>query len=481
MSKQLYGSEARNALKKGLDEVANAVKVTIGPFGRNVGLENSYGTPTITNDGVSIAKEIKPEDDFERMGADIAIEVASKTNDLAGDGTTTSIVLAQAIAEVGFKEIDNRNAMEVKREIEAAGKLIIEELKSMAKPITSDEDIKNIATISSESEEMGQVIADILSKTGKDGVVITEESPIIGMTSEVVEGFKIDKGYVTPYLVTSREKMEAEYKNVPVLITDQKINSMAEVASLFKSLVDQGQTQVVVIADDFGDNFIAEVVALKMQGMFNALAIKAPFFGERRNDALEDIAFITGTTFKQGIVPDEFGLIKKIKSTKDSSIIVGNIEKDIVDKRVEELKSQKDSLTGYSLEALNTRIARLAGGIGIIKVGASTETEMKYLKLKIEDAVNATKAAIEEGVIKGGGFALLIISSLKKFKNNILVEAIRAPYNEINKNAGMEFKTPDTVIDPVKVTRLALQNAISAVATMITTEVLVIKNTKKDE
>ncbi len=527
-----FNEEARKSLKKGIDVVADVVKITIGPRGRNVVLEKSYGGPTITNDGVSIAKEINLKDKFENMGVEIAKEVATKTNDIAGDGTTTSMVLLQAIVSEGTKHTSmGVNAMQLRAGIEAASAEAIKALRSIAKPIKSKEEIKQVATISAESEEIGNIIASTIEKVGKDGVVTVEESQSIGIDSDVVEGMEIDKGYVSAYMITNTERMEAEYTDVPILLTDKKISSLKEVLPLLEKVAQAGKKEIVIIAEDVDGEALTTFVLNKLRGGFNVLAIKAPGFGDKKKEMLADIAVTIGAK----VVSEELGVklenaevnmlgrAAKVIATKDKTIIVGGKgKKTDIETRVASLRKQKEnSDSKFDKEKLEDRIAKLSGGVAVIRVGAATETEMKYLKLKIEDAVNATKAAIEEGIVAGGGSAL--IRAAKKIKENaelvtaqeqklgyeIILKALEAPLKQIAINAGKDDGSvivnkvmesietsagynalTDTIeknmlekgiIDPVKVTRTALENAASAASILLTTEVAVADEPREEK
>ncbi len=519
-----FNEEARKSLKKGIDVVADAVKITIGPRGRNVVFEKAYGGPTITNDGVSIAKEIVLKDKFENMGAEIAKEVATKTNDIAGDGTTTSMVLLQAIVSEGTKHTSmGVNAMMLRTGIETASTEAIKALRSIAKPIKSKEEIRQVATISAESEEIGHIIADTIEKVGKDGVVTVEESQSIGIDSEVVEGMEFDKGYVSAYMVTNPERMEAEYSDVPILLTDRKISSIKDILPLLEKVAQTGKKELVIIAEDVDGEALTTFVLNKLRGGFNVLAVKAPGYGDKKKEMLADIAVTIGAKVVseelgvklESAEPSMLGRAQKVISTKDKTIIVGGKgKKTDIETRLASLRAQKETTTSkFDKEKLEDRIAKLAGGVAVIKVGAATETEMKYLKLKIEDAVNATKAAIEEGIVAGGGSAL--IRAAKKIRENaemataqeqklgyeIILKALEAPLKQIAINAGKDDgsvivnkvmesietsagynATTDSIeknmlekgiIDPVKVTRTALENAASAAAILLTTEVAI--------
>ncbi len=535
MSKKiLYNEDARKALKKGVDVVADAVKITIGPRGRNVVFDKGYGAPTITNDGVSIAKEITLKDKFENMGAEIVKEVATKTNDLAGDGTTTSVVLAQAIISEGLKHTTmGVNAMGVKFGIEAAAKDVVSALKSLAKPIKTDEEIRQVATISAESIELGTIIADTIKKVGKDGVVTVEESQSIGLESEVVEGIEFEKGYISAYMVTNAERMEAEFSDPAILLTDKKISSIKEILPLLEKLAQSGKKDLVIIAEDVDGEALSTFVVNKLRGIFNVLAIKAPGYGDRKKEMLEDIAVTVGAKVISEDVGLKFenadismlGKARKVISTKDNTIVVGGKgKKTEIDERVAQVKKQRDNTDSkYDKEKYDERIAKLSGGVAVIRVGAATETEMKYLKLKIEDAVNATKAAIDEGIVAGGGVAYIKVATMvrEKMVNNkekemdkefqlgyqIVLKALEAPLKQIAINAGKDDGSviiekvkngkgnlgydalkdeiiPDMImsgiVDPVKVARLGVQNACSAAAILLTTEVA-IADEPKDE
>lgn len=518
----IFNEEARKALKKGVDTVANVVKVTIGPRGRNVVLDKSYGAPTITNDGVSIAKEIVLADKFENMGAEIVKEVASKTNDVAGDGTTTSVILAQSIIGEGLKHANmGVNAMSLRAGIEEAANKAVTILGQIAKPIKNKEEIKQVATISAESEEMGIIIAETIEKVGKDGVVTVEESQTFGIDSEVVEGLEFDKGYVSPYMVTNAERMEAEYRDVPILLTDKKISSIKEILPLLESLAQSGKKELVIVADDVDGEALATFLVNKLRGGFSVLAVKAPGFGDRKKEMLEDIAVTVGAKVVtedlglklESATADVLGKAQKVVSKKESTIIVGGKGgKTAIENRIKSLKKQKETLDSkYDKEKIDERIAKLSGGVAVIKVGAATETEMKYLKLKIEDAVAATKAAIAEGIVAGGGSAFIrVIKKMKTLQStdfatpetalgyDIVLRSLEAPLRQIvlntgnadgsvavekimssdKENAGFNAVTEkfsedlikEGIIDPVKVTRTALQNAASAAAILLTTE-----------
>lgn len=533
MSKKiLYNEDARKALKKGVDAVADVVKITIGPRGRNVVLDKGYGSPTITNDGVSIAKEISLKDKFENMGVEIIKEVASKTNDMAGDGTTTATVLTQAIVSEGLKQTTmGVNAMAVRAGIETAAKDVVEALKKIAKPIKSDEEVKQVAVISSESNELGSIIADTIKKVGKDGVVTVEESQSTVLESEIVEGIEFDKGYVSPYMITNAERMESVYNDPAILITDKKISTIKEILPLLEQLAGSGKKDLVIIAEDVDGEALTTFVLNKIRGTFNVLAVKAPGYGDKKKDLLQDIAVTVGAT----IISEEVGLkfenanleslgkARRIIATKDNTVIVGGKgKKSDIEERIAQLKKQRENTDSkYDKEKMDERIAKLSGGVAVIRVGAATETEMKYLKLKIEDAVNATKAAIEEGVVSGGGTALvraaeeITKNSVKKNLSKeqelgyaIVIKALEAPLRQIAINAGKDDGSvivekvknakgntgydalkdeviPDMlqagIIDPVKVTRLGVENACSAASILLTTEAAIADEPEKKE
>lgn len=526
MAKQIiFNEEARKALKRGVDAVANAVKVTIGPRGRNVVIDKGFGSPTITNDGVSIAKEINLRDKFENMGAEIVKEVANKTNDIAGDGTTTSLVLAQAIITEGLKHSSmGVNAMALRNGIEEATSKAVAILGQISKPIKNKEEVRQVATISAESEEIGTIIAETIEKVGKDGVVTVEESQTFGVDSEVVEGLQFDKGFVSPYMITNPERMEAEYKDVPVLLTDRKISAIKDILPLLESLAQSGKKELVIVADDCDGEALATFLVNKLRGGFSVLVVKAPGFGDRKKEMLEDIAVTVGAKVVsedlglklESATIDMLGRASKVVATKDNTLIVGGKgKKTEIEARVKALKKQRETLDSkYDKEKLDERIAKLSGGVAVIRVGAATETEMKYLKLKIEDAVSATKAAIAEGIVAGGGSALVRVAKRMKGEKSkdfaapeialgysIILRALEEPLRQIvlntgnadgsvavekimnseKENAGFNAMTEefsddlikDGIIDPVKVTRTALQNASSAASILLTTEVAV--------
>jgi len=537
MAKQiLFDEKARAGLKRGVDMLADAVKVTLGPKGRNVVLGKGFGSPDITNDGVTIAKEVELEDKIENMGAEIVKEVASKTNDVAGDGTTTAVVLAQAIIKEGFKFATmGVNAIGIRLGIEEATKRVVEVLKKMAKPIKNRQEIMQVATVSAESEEIGNIIADTLEKVGKDGVVTVEESQTFGVDSEIVKGMQFDRGYVSPYMITNAERMEAVYEDCRILITDKKISAINEILPVLEKIVQAGKKELVIIAEDLEGEALATLVVNKIRGTFSALAIKSPGYGDRRKEMLEDIAIMTGGK----VIAEELGLkldkvdlnmlgsARRIIATKENTTIVGGKgKKQTIEDRINSIRAQiKQTDSEFDREKLEERLAKLSGGVAVVKVGAATETEMKYKKFKIEDAINATKAAISEGIVPGGGTAFIKAGVIvnKQFEENkikapskeiakefnagfeILLKSLEEPLAQIVKNAGKEqggaivsaVKSavennpssnsgydalsgkviPDMIkagiIDPVKVTRSALENAASAAAMLLTTEVVI--------
>lgn len=527
MSKQiLFDEKARRALKNGIDKAADTVKITLGPRGRNVILDKGYGGPMITNDGVTIAKEISFKDKFENMGAELVKEVANKTNDVAGDGTTTTVVLLQGIVSEGMRQTSmGLNSMGVRAGIEKAAAATVEALRKSATPIKSKEEIRQVATISAESADVGNIIADTIDKVGKDGVVTVEESQSIGIESEVVEGLEFDKGYVSAYMVTNSERMEATVKDAAILITDKKISNVQEILPLLEKVVATGKKELVIIADDVEGEALATFVVNKLRGAFSVLAVKAPGYGDRKKEMLQDIAITTGGS----VVSEELGVklenaevsmlgrANRVVATKDKTVIVGGKgKKAAIEERVNSLRAQLAEIDSkFDKEKLEERIGKLQGGVAVIRVGAATETEMKYLKLKIEDAVNATKAAIEEGIVPGGGVAFIkaahtVSKHLEDDKKKmspeeqvgyaIVLKALEMPLRQIAQNAGkedgavivdkvkhmrgsggydalkdemVENMIDAGIVDPVKVTRSSIQNAASAAAILLTTEVAV--------
>lgn len=529
-----YNEEARQAIKAGIDKVANAVKITLGPKGRNAILDKGYGAPTITNDGVTIAKEIELENKFENIGAELIKEVASKTNDVAGDGTTTSTILTQAIAKEGLKYVAmGVNPVGIRHGIEVAGKEVIKELKANSKKIESKEEIAQVARISAEDPEVGDIIAEVMEKVGKDGVITVEESQTFGLSSDIVEGMQFDKGYISPYMITNAEKMQAEFEDPYILITDKKISSLNEILPILEKITQAGKKDIVIIAEEVDGEALATLVINKLRGTFNALAIKAPGFGDRRKEMLSDLAVVTGgkvITEDLGIklenaTIDMLGNARKIISTKDNTIIVdGKGEKSEIENRIAQIRKEIEATdSDFDKEKLQERLAKLTGGVAVLKVGAATESELTYRKHKVEDALAATKAAVEEGIVAGGGTALVkagvaVKDAGVKIPNQdtkdefesgvkILLRALEEPLRQIVQNAGKEEGAvianlvrngkqdgynavsgkvvadmiKEGIIDPVKVTRSALENAISVSAMLLTTEVAVTDLPSKKE
>ena len=527
MAKQIkYSEEARQALLRGVNILANAVKITLGPKGRNVVLEKGYGAPTITKDGVTVAKEIEVEDKFENAGVELVKEVASKTNDDVGDGTTTATVLAQAIVREGLKNVTaGANPVALKRGIDKCVEAIVKEMKEKtAKPVEQDE-IADVAAISANDKEIGRKIADAMKEVGKDGVITVEESPSFGMEIETVQGMRFDKGYVSAYMVTNTERMEAEYSDPYILITDKKVSSVHDVLPLLEKLAQSGKKELVIIADEVEGEALATFVVNKLRGTFNVLAVKAPGFGDRRKEMLQDIAVLTGgrvITEEVGLklenaTIEDLGRAHKVIATKDNTTVVKGAgeQKEIQDRVAQIKKMIEQTDSDFDKEKLQERLAKLSGGVAIIKVGAATETEMKEIKHRIEDAVGATKAAVEEGVVPGGGVALLRavkaldglqLEAEEAVAVNILRRALEEPLRQIAENAGVDGavvteevkknsgnygynaatgKYEDMVkagiIDPAKVARFALQNAASIAGMFLTTEAVVTDIPKKEE
>lgn len=518
MAKQiLFDEEARRALGRGVDALANAVKVTLGPKGRNVVLEKKFGAPTITNDGVTIARDIELEDPFENMGAQLVKEVATKTNDIAGDGTTTATLLAQAMIREGMRNVvAGANPMIIKKGIDKAVAALVDEIQSKAKTIESKADIAQVATISSANEETGELIAEAMEKVGKDGVITVEESKSMATNLSVVEGMQFDRGYISPYLVTDTDKMEAVLDDPYILITDRKISAIADILPILEQVVKQGK-QLAVIAEDVDGEALTTIVVNKLRGTFKALAVKAPGFGDRRKAMLEDIAILTGGTViseelgrkLDSVTLEDLGRARQIRSTKEETTIVDGVgDKDAIAARVAQIKKQiAETTSDFDKEKLQERLAKLAGGVAVIEIGAATEVEMKDKKYRIEDALNATRAAVEEGIVAGGGTTFIdILPALDKINVegdekvgvNIVRRAIEEPVRQIADNAGLEGsvvveevkKAGDGIgfnalkneyvdmikagiVDPAKVTRSALQNAASIASMVLTTETLV--------
>ncbi|WP_342572160.1 chaperonin GroEL [Paenibacillus sp. FSL R5-0749] len=512
-----FSEDARRSMLRGVDALANAVKVTLGPKGRNVVLEKKFGSPLITNDGVTIAKEIELEDAFENMGAQLVKEVATKTNDVAGDGTTTATVLAQALITEGLKNVTaGASPIGIRKGIDKAVKAAVAELQSISKPVETKQSIAQVAAISAADEEVGELIAEAMEKVGKDGVITVEESRGFATELEVVEGMQFDRGYISPYMITDTDKMEAVLDNPYILITDKKISSTQDILPLLEKIVQQGKP-LVLIAEDIEGEALAMLVVNKLRGTFNAVAVKAPGFGDRRKAMLQDIAALTGgqlITEELGLdlksaVVEQLGTARQIRVTKENTIIVdGAGNKSDIDARVSQIRTQLEETTSeFDKEKLQERLAKLSGGVAVIKVGAATETELKERKLRIEDALNATRAAVEEGIVSGGGTALMnvynavsgvALSGDEQTGVNIVLRALEAPIRTIAANAGEEgsviverLKKEQTgvgfnaatgewvnmieagIVDPAKVTRYALQNAASVAAMFLTTEAVI--------
>lgn len=520
MAKDIKFSEnARRSLLKGVDKLADTVKTTLGPKGRNVVLEKSYGAPDITNDGVTIAKSIDLKDHFENMGAKLVSEAAQKTNDIAGDGTTTATVLTQAIVREGMKNVTaGANPVGIRRGIETATKAAVDELHKISHKVSTKDEIAQVASVSSASTEVGNLIADAMEKVGHDGVITIEESKGIDTELSVVEGMQFDRGYLSQYMVTDNDKMEADLDNPYILITDKKISNIQDILPLLQEIVQQGKS-LLIIADDVDGEALPTLVLNKIRGTFNVIAVKAPGFGDRRKAMLEDIAILTGGTVISSDLGlelkdtkiDQLGKAGKVTVTKDSTTIVeGAGSKDAISERVDQIKKQiADTTSDFDREKLQERLAKLAGGVAVIKVGAATETELKERKYRIEDALNATRAAVEEGYVAGGGTALVdVMKSIQgnvkgdsqdaQTGVNIVMKALGAPVRQIAENAGkdgavildhLEHEDPEIgynaatdkwenmvkagIIDPTKVTRSALQNAASIAALLLTTEAVV--------
>ena len=527
MAKQIkFGEDARKSLLEGVNKLADTVKVTLGPKGRNVVLDKSFGAPLITNDGVTIAKDIELEDKFENMGARLVKEVSEKTNDVAGDGTTTATVLAQSMIKEGVKNVAaGADPMAMKRGIDKAVKSAVEELKKISVPVSGKEDIARVASISANNDEVGELIAEAMEKVSKDGVITIEESKTSNTELNVVEGMQFDKGYVSPYMVTDTEKMEAVVDNPYILITDKKISNIQEILPLLENLMQQSG-KLVIICDDIEGEALSTLVLNKLRGVLNVVAVKAPGFGDKRKAMLQDIAILTGgevITSDLGLELkdtqiEQLGRARQIKVQKENTIIVdGSGDKQQIADRVGQIKAQiNETKSEYDKEGLQERLAKIAGGVAVIEVGAATETEMKDKKLRIEDALSATKAAVEEGIVAGGGTALInvapavekIVNELtggEKLGATIVLKALEEPVKQIARNAGLEpaviadnVKKSEVgigfdaskeeyvdmkrsgIVDPTKVTRSALQNAASIASMVITTESLVADMPEKD-
>ena len=521
--KVLYNEEARAALLKGVDQLANAVKITLGPKGRNVVLDKKFGAPNIVNDGVSIAREIELKDPFENMGAQLVKEVATKTNDVAGDGTTTATLLAQSMIHEGMRNVAaGANPMVLKKGIEEAVKVLVDEIKKKAVPVKTKEAIAQVASISSADKTIGGLIADAMEKVGNDGVITVEDSKTMGTSLKVVEGMQFDRGYLSPYMVTDPDKMECVMDNPYILITDKKINMLQDLLQLLEQVARSGK-ELLIIAEDVEGEALATLVVNRLRGTLKCAAVKAPGFGDRRKAMLEDIAILTGGHVisddmgrkLQSATLDDLGTAHQIRITKDNTTIVGGAgDKDAIKHRVEQIREQyKAAVSQFDKDKLQERLAKMSGGIAVIEVGAATEVEMKDKRLRIEDALNATRAAVEEGIVAGGGTTFLDIqNSLDSIKAegdvktgvNLVRHAIEAPVRQIADNAGLEGAVvinkvkeskdgigfnaateeyvdmvENGILDPVKVTRTALQNATSVASTLLTTE-SVVANIKED-
>lgn len=522
----LFDEDARRALGRGIDALADAVKVTLGPKGRNVVLDKKFGAPTITNDGVTIAREIELEDPFENMGAQLVKEVATKTNDIAGDGTTTATLLAQAMIHEGMRNVvAGASPMVLKKGIELGVKTLVAEIKEKSKKIEGKDAIAQVAAISSLDEEVGELIADAMEKVGKDGVITVEESKSMDTNLTVVEGMQFDRGYISPYMITDTDKMEAVMSEPYILITDRKITTISDILPILEKVVKQGK-ELVIIAEDLEGEALATIVVNKLRGTFRALAVKAPGFGDRRKAMLEDIAILTGgnvITEELGrkldsVELEDLGRARQVKATKDETTIVdGYGDKKKIADRVEQIKREvKETTSDFDKEKLQERLAKLSGGVAVIEIGAATEVEMKDKKLRIEDALNATRAAVEEGIVAGGGTTFIdILPALEKIEQSaegdvktgirIVKRAIEEPVRQIAENAGLEGSVvvecvkkegsgrgfnaltgeyvdmiSAGIVDPAKVTRSALQNAASIAAMVLTTEALVADKPQKE-
>lgn len=523
MAKQIeFGADARKKVVAGIDKVANAVKTTIGPKGRNVVLDKGYGAPTVTNDGVSIAKDIELEDKFENIGADLIKEVADKTNDAAGDGTTTSTIMMQAIVNEGMKFVETGiNPVGIRKGLEAAKDDVIVILQKNAKRVSNKEEIAQVATNSAENAEMGAMIADVMEKVGKDGVITVEESQTVGLSYDVVEGMQFDKGYVSPYMITDADARKAEIKNPSIIITDKKISAINDILPLLEKVAQSGRKDLVIICEDLEGEALATLVVNKLRGTLNVLAVKAPEYGDTRKDVLEDIAIVTGATVitddkgmtMENIGLDVLGSAARVVSTKDHTTIVdGKGSKRAIKERAEQVTRQMAAETSkYEKEKMQKRVAKLSGGVAVIRAGAVTETEMGYVRHKLEDALAATRAAVEEGVVAGGGVALVkaaAVLTVDQHRGNefragyqTLLTALSAPLKQIATNAGerdaavvlnavcenkskhygynaMEDRFEEDmvksgIIDPLKVTRTAIENAVSVASMLLTTEVVI--------
>jgi len=519
MAKQiLFKEEARRKIKDGIDKITDAVKVTLGPKGRHVVLDKGFGAPEICDDGVTIAKEIELSDRVENMGAELVKQVAEKTNDIAGDGTSTAVVLTQAICAEGLKNVAaGANPLALRRGIEKTTKAVIAELKKMSKQISGEAEVAQVATISAGNTDIGKLIAEVVSEVGKDGVITVEESKTFGLSKEIVKGLQFDRGYISPYMITNAERMEAEFEDPYILITDKKISSIQDILPILEKIAQTGKKELVIIAEDVDGEALATLLVNKIRGIFNALAIKAPGFGDRKKETLEDIAAVTGGK----VVSEEIGLkldkveldvlgsARKVVATKENTTIVdGKGKKEEIEARINQIKNEiKIATSDFDKEKLQERLAKLSGGVAVIKVGAASEVEQKAVQRKTEDALNATRAAIEEGILPGGGVALLrsiaVLADLhlegdEKTGSNILKVALEKPIRQIAENAGVdgavvaeEVKKHEGsfgfnaetmqyedlilsgIIDPTKVVRSALENSTSAASMILTTEAVV--------
>lgn len=521
----VFNEDARKKIKEGVDKLANAVKVTLGPMGRNVMVDRGFGAPMVTKDGVSVAKEVELADKMENLGATLVKEVASKTNDVAGDGTTTATVLAQALVSDGLRVVaSGANPQALRRGIEKGVEAIVGKIKDIATPVAGSA-IEQVASISANDPEIGKMIAEAMVKVSENGVITVEEGQSFGIEVEVVEGMQFDKGYVSPYMVTSSDRMEAEYADVSVLVTDQKISTIQPIMPILEKLLQTGRKDMVIIADDVDGEAMTTLVLNKLRGALSVLAVKAPGYGDRRKAMLEDIAIVTGAKFitpdlglkLEDVQLDDLGHARRVVATKDTTTIVGGAgDKAVIDERVTQLKKQHEAAeSDFDKEKLRERMAKLSGGVAVIKVGAASEVEMKEKKHRIEDAVAATKAAIEEGIVAGGGVALIrakeVLKTLtlvgdEKLGAEILDRALEAPLRQIAENAGqeggiivervkhasgnegwnamtgeIEDMVARGVVDPAKVTRSALQNAASIATMIITTEAAITEIPKDDK
>ena len=525
MAKQVaFNEDARRALKRGVDIVADAVKTTLGPRGRNVAIDKKFGSPTVTHDGVTVAKEIELKDPFENMGARLLVEAATKTNDVAGDGTTTATVLAQAIVHEGLRQVaSGANSMMIKRGLDKGTDALIKAIRDLAKPINDRKDIANVAAISAADQGIGDLIAEVMEKVGKDGVITVEEGKGLGYETEYTEGMQMDRGYISPYFVTNSERMESELEDPYILITDKKISSIQEILPVLEKVLQGGSKNFVIIAEDVDGEALATLVVNKLRGMINALAIKAPGFGDRRKAMLQDLAILTGGTViseeigrkLDSATIEDLGRARRVLSTKDdTTIIEGRGDEGAIKGRVDQIRAQIETTTSdFDREKLQERLAKLAGGVAVLKIGAATEPELKERKHRVEDALSTARAAVEEGIVPGGGVALLsVLSALETVETinddekaaiTILRRALEEPIRQLARNAGedgavivdtvrrMQKDKGDStigynvltgeygsmvemgIIDPAKVTRSAVQNAVSIASMILTTDALV--------